>query len=84
MLQKTQKASKGEKIKKIYFNDFGITRTLTLLIVMYLKNVFETAMLKFENKLQYNLPSGKKKRFCGKPRAQTSFSLGNVYLCLFV
>lgn len=39
MLQKAPKASKGDKIKKIYFNDFGITKTLTLLIVMYLKNV---------------------------------------------
>ena len=49
-----------------------------MLLVMYLKNVFKTTILKFENKLQYNLPSGKKKRFCDKPRAQTSFSLGNV------
>ena len=37
MLQKTPKASKGDKVREIYFNDFGITRTLTLLIVMYLK-----------------------------------------------
>lgn len=30
---------------------------------MYLKNVFYTTILKFENKLQYNLPSGKKRGF---------------------
>lgn len=63
MLQKTPKASKGDWVRKRYFNDFGITRTLTMLIVMYLKNVFDTTILKFENKLQYNLPSGKKRGF---------------------
>ena len=44
-----------------------------MLLVMYLKNVFKTTILKFENKLQYNLPSGKKKRFCDKPARKPLF-----------
>ncbi len=42
MLQKTPKASKGDLIKKTYFNDFGITKTLQN-VTSY---VFEKCLLK--------------------------------------
>ena len=64
----------------------SLLTTVILLIIfslLFLKGyVFEkcldTTILKFENKLQYNLPSGKKRGFAISLARKPLFSLGNV------